>query len=383
MLILKRLFQVFIFFVFSQLLVASDNTNNVIFENLNYPIEIKTNQGEKDNFIIYETPYSLISKYEFNTIMIQGETEDLNISPEIWVKDAYYPENKYILKANIFKIYKNGRFWAKFILKNNTKNPIKLIIRNTLPTKTFKLVIYEIQSFKVPVTKPEITESTFVYIPDPEFSLPQNIPFHLIRRNEWQSMPPKEPYTKHTPMAITIHHTAGKYPETIEQSFEEIQFIQDYHQNGRGWIDIGYHFLIDPLGNIFEGRPLKVVGAHVLGKNTNNIGISIMGFYHSPKDNQVSTNTIAAIITLSKYLSENYTITKSSFYAHRELGSTDCPGDILYSHMPDFRKLIFEENEPIGIKIENIQIEIPANFQKPLLIDKLKEKIKQPKSFFE
>lgn len=369
-----------LFFILLPLLNASDNIDNAIFENLSYPIEATTNSSEKENFVIYETPYSLPPKQDYNSILIQGETQDLNISIEISIK--INPQKENTIKPSKFKIYKNGRFWAKFVLTNSTKNPFKLVFRNITSSQSFKITIYEIQAIKIPVKKDEINSSTTTYIPDPSLFIPEDIPFKIIRRKDWEAAPPKEPYIQHFPMAITIHHTAGRYPTTLEESIQEIQFIQDYHQNAKGWIDIGYHFLIDPLGNIFEGRPLKAVGAHVSGKNTNNIGISIMGFYHPPKNNEVSTNTIVAIITLAKYLSENYNIVSSSFYAHRDLGQTDCPGDILYSYMPKLKEMIFTENlnpKILKIDISHFNLEaIPNKETDP--INQLLQEFKRTKS---
>ncbi|MCX7648893.1 MAG: peptidoglycan recognition protein family protein, partial [Elusimicrobiales bacterium] len=125
----------------------------------------------------------------------------------------------------------------------------------------------------------------------------------------------------------TIHHTAGNYVTTYEDSLIEIQLIQEYHQQGRGWIDIGYHFLIDPLGNIFEGRPILAVGAHVSKNNIDNIGISIMGNYHHPVNNEITDASLSSLINLVKYIKDKYNIKKNFFYSHRELTPTDCPGD--------------------------------------------------------
>ncbi|MCP4663151.1 MAG: hypothetical protein GY856_47780, partial [bacterium] len=61
------------------------------------------------------------------------------------------------------------------------------------------------------------------------------------------------------------------------------------HMDGRGWCDIGYHFLADKLGNLFEGREGSLTGmprgAHD-GTNENSIGVSLMGYFHSPHNQQ-------------------------------------------------------------------------------------------------
>lgn len=65
---------------------------------------------------------------------------------------------------------------------------------------------------------------------------------------------------------VTIHVTATPKETTVEQ-------IRKAHKS-QGWSDIGYHWLVDYMGNIHEGRDEEFVGAHVGGYNTNNIGIS-------------------------------------------------------------------------------------------------------------
>lgn len=82
---------------------------------------------------------------------------------------------------------------------------------------------------------------------------------------------------------IIIHHTAGIYQWTKEAGMEYMRSLQQYHGRRLGRWDIGYHFLIDGEGNVYEWRRwgMHVVGAHALGHNRGSIGISLMsdGFY--------------------------------------------------------------------------------------------------------
>jgi len=331
------------------MLFASDSKDNVSFPGLSYPIEKNIASNEKSGSVLYETPYSEEFAYTYNTVVLQGETDYLNLTLELQLKDS-----KIAIHPQTIKIHKNGRFWAKFNTFYPKKESFKIVFLNTGANRSFKLTIYEIESL-YEVTK---TKAEFNYIPDPSLSVPPDT-LKLIRRADWQSADPKEPYTIHEPKAITIHHTAGKLTTSLEDSISEIQFIQDYHQNAKGWNDIGYHFLVDSLGNIFEGRPIKVVGAHVYMHNTNNIGISVMGNYHPPKNDQPSDKAINAIISIASYVANTYSVDKSSFYAHRDLGQTDCPGDILYSKIPEIKKAIFEsQNTVIDISTNVI---LPTN----------------------
>ena len=59
-----------------------------------------------------------------------------------------------------------------------------------------------------------------------------------------------------------------------------IRSIQAYHMDTRGWCDIGYHFLVAGDGQVFEGRPYALLGAHTGGQNSGNIGVSFIGCFH-------------------------------------------------------------------------------------------------------
>lgn len=157
-------------------------------------------------------------------------------------------------------------------------------------------------------------------------------------REEWGAQLPREAYTPHVPVKLTLHHTAGNTTSTLEQSLREVRFIQDFHQNGRGWNDIGYHYLVDSLGNVFAGRPEDAVGAHVRNGNTGNVGVSMIGYHHPPKDQPVSAATLAAVEKLLRALSLDWRIAPAELRGHRDFGSgTSCPGDLGYAELPGLR----------------------------------------------
>jgi N-acetylmuramoyl-L-alanine amidase len=70
-----------------------------------------------------------------------------------------------------------------------------------------------------------------------------------------------------------IVHCSG----TSEFQDFDITDIKDWHVNGNGWSDVGYHFIIKLDGTIQDGRPIKKIGAHVKGKNRSSIGICYIG----------------------------------------------------------------------------------------------------------
>src|SRR5688572_12747440 len=51
-----------------------------------------------------------------------------------------------------------------------------------------------------------------------------------------------------------IHHTAGagEYTTSLETGKAKVRGVQNYHMDTQGWCDIGYHFLVNAGGHIYE-----------------------------------------------------------------------------------------------------------------------------------
>ena len=76
---------------------------------------------------------------------------------------------------------------------------------------------------------------------------------------------------------LVVHCTATREGQHIT-----VEDIRRWHtkpkkQGGRGWSDIGYHYVIYLDGSIHEGRPVTRIGAHVKGFNKHSIGITYVG----------------------------------------------------------------------------------------------------------
>ena len=122
----------------------------------------------------------------------------------------------------------------------------------------------------------------------------------------------------------------------------EVRRVQRQHQ-GQGWADIGYHLLLSQDGTWFQGRPwigastfdeavresAWAMGSHVRSKNTGRIGLSVMGWFHAPKNHEMTPAATASLERMIKRLSTAYGLSRQSVVGHRELGSTACPGDRL------------------------------------------------------
>lgn len=139
-----------------------------------------------------------------------------------------------------------------------------------------------------------------------------------------------------------IHHTAGNEFSTTgyEASKANVRAVQNLHMSTNGWTDIGYHFLVDKFGYIFEGRyssiSSKPLGAHTLNNNTNTFGFNCMGYFHTPKNN---VPTAAMLDSLSDVMAWKMPDgnTGMDIYGHRDLSASACPGDHLYAKRSEIR----------------------------------------------
>jgi MYXO-CTERM domain-containing protein len=154
-------------------------------------------------------------------------------------------------------------------------------------------------------------------------------------RSAWGARAPACDSSSHTPQKVTIHHTAGPTANTSGAP-SRLRQIQSYHIDTKGWCDIGYHFLVDTDGGVWQGREHTTVGAHVGGNNTNNVGISFIGNYDSVDTPQQAQLQGAGGVL--DYLSRTYGFSKDTLKGHRDYGSTACPGKNLYPRLADIKQ---------------------------------------------
>ena len=156
----------------------------------------------------------------------------------------------------------------------------------------------------------------------------------IIPRNDWSTAQPN--FAKMTPATvpnncIAVHHSGNggeKNPKGIEAE----------HIKGKGFDDVGYHFLIGPDGKIYEGRSLKYEGAHVLGKNPGNIGIIVMGDFEPnwwDDDDEPTSAQLGSLNDLLFYLQNKFPIEKIGGHKDfAEKNPTECPGSVLDPLIP-------------------------------------------------
>ncbi|ADG75269.1 N-acetylmuramoyl-L-alanine amidase family 2 [Cellulomonas flavigena DSM 20109] len=165
------------------------------------------------------------------------------------------------------------------------------------------------------------------------------------------------PDTAQRVSAVVVHHTAGSnaYASPAE-AMAQIRNDQRYHIESRGWCDIGYNFLVDHWGNIYEGRAgsltSPVVGVHAGGFNTGTVGVSMLGTFGTVAPSSAMRDAVARIAAwrLAAYDvdprgSSTWTTSGGensrwpgggvvhlpNVFGHRDVAFTACPGDQGYA----------------------------------------------------
>jgi len=136
------------------------------------------------------------------------------------------------------------------------------------------------------------------------------------------------PRGKRDVFKIIVHHTASPRDTTVAQ-------IRDWHVNGNGWSDIGYHYIILGDGTLERGRSINKTGAHCKGHNKGSIGICVTG---NTSQEPPTTAQVESLFGTLKMLLEDYNLERSDVYGHRDFGATECPGDWLYTLLQQFKQ---------------------------------------------
>ncbi|MEU9594562.1 N-acetylmuramoyl-L-alanine amidase [Streptomyces sp. NPDC048193] len=162
-------------------------------------------------------------------------------------------------------------------------------------------------------------------------------------------------YTKKVKAAF-VHHSATGNNYRCSQAPSVIRGIYRYHVKSMGWRDIGYNFLVDKCGKIYEGRAggvsKPVLGAHTMGFNSNSMGIAVLGTYGSKKPSSAAVKAVARLtawkLGLHGMNPRGKTYLKSGggnlyrkgknvrlnvISGHRDGFATSCPGKQLYGKL--------------------------------------------------
>jgi uncharacterized protein with LGFP repeats len=215
-----------------------------------------------------------------------------------------------------------------------------------------------------PSTSPSATASPTPTTP------PSTVPEPPIRsRADWgadESLSPDAPEYNKDVKAMFVHHTDGTNDYTCDQTPSIIRSIYAYHVQVSGWKDIGYNFLVDKCGTLWEGRKggvgLPVLGAHTYGWNRESAAVAVIGDYTQTTATNAALTSIARLAawklgqygadpagttqltagaTQTNYFGKSFTsgslYTFNRISGHRDGYNTQCPGGLLYDQLPTIR----------------------------------------------
>ncbi|XP_063785926.1 N-acetylmuramoyl-L-alanine amidase [Pseudophryne corroboree] len=169
----------------------------------------------------------------------------------------------------------------------------------------------------------------------------------VIPRCMWEPQPYKgTPTLLQPPLPnVYIHHTyePSRPCASFQDCAADMRSMQRFHQQDRGWDDIGYSFVVGSDGYIYEGRGWHWVGAHTKGHNSVGYGVSFIGdFSTSVPESQIMSLVKDCFLkwaVRSGYISANY-----SLQGHRQVVNTTCPGDALFREITSWEHFKVTEN---------------------------------------
>ncbi|MFH9199267.1 peptidoglycan recognition protein [Streptomyces anulatus] len=198
--------------------------------------------------------------------------------------------------------------------------------------------------------------------PRPPRGLPQPA---VVSRRDWgadEDLVREGPHYTAPARAVFVHHTGNPNDYDCADAPDLIRAVQSDHVRQDGWDDIGYNFLVDRCGTIYEGRAggvgRSVLGAHTKGFNTDTVGIAAIGNFGAGAE--VPKPMMDALVKLAAWklrpgadplgtvdlvstndesrFDEGQVARLHVISGHRDSFETRCPGDALYGLLPELRE---------------------------------------------
>lgn len=180
--------------------------------------------------------------------------------------------------------------------------------------------------------------------------------FDVVSRATWGAQAPRHAGHRQTPDRILIHHTVTAQTVDYQQSLQVVKQVQNYHRNvadnRKGvWDDIGYHFLIDGAGRVFEGRHAEIMGVHAGSGNAHSVAISMIGNFDR---DQLTEPQRDSMVRLVSFLSMKYRKDPSAqgfISGHRHHMSTGCPGKNVLAFLESHS--LIRESQQVLAQVQN------------------------------
>jgi hypothetical protein len=187
----------------------------------------------------------------------------------------------------------------------------------------------------------------------------------IIPRAAWgaASVPPRAAPQYGVVQMAFVHHTVTANNYTPDQSASMVLAIAKYHRDTNGWNDIGYNFLVDRYGQVFEGRAggvdQAVIGAQAQGYNDQSTGVAVLGTFSDEPIPEPAMAAVAQLLgwklslhgvpceggltvisgggSLNRY-GAGTPVALQRISGHRDGDATECPGTTLYAQLPTLRQ---------------------------------------------
>jgi hypothetical protein len=196
----------------------------------------------------------------------------------------------------------------------------------------------------------------------------------IVTRAQWgadESLVTGMPSYDTAVKALFVHHTDTTTSYSATQAYAQIRAVYAFHTKVRGWNDIGYNFLVDRFGRVFEGRrgsiTAAVLGAHTGGFNSQSLGVAVLGTFITQAPPAAALRGLVDVLawkaaqyglnpqSATKLLSAGGPYTKhaagstvavTTLSSHRDVGVTECPGNALYADLPWLRRQVAARMTP-------------------------------------
>lgn len=205
----------------------------------------------------------------------------------------------------------------------------------------------------------------------------------LVTRTAWGC--PDGQDSDWTPQYTTVTHLIVHHSATTNVSSDwaaVVRSIWNYHTHTQGWGDIGYNYLIDPNGIVYEGRAGgdNAIGAHFSCRNGNTMGVCVLGTFTSVSPTAAALNSLKQLLAwkaeqrgidpLGSSYHAGTAQTMPNISGHRNgnpaypsnaCTTTSCPGNNLYAQLPAIRS---DVNQLIGSSVPTVATQ-PATLITP------------------
>ncbi len=196
---------------------------------------------------------------------------------------------------------------------------------------------------------------------------------NFVTRTDWgcpwgQTSGPNT-LTSTPPTHLIVHHSFSP-GNNISDWPAAVRSVWTFHVMSNGWSDIGYNWLIDPQGNIYQGRAWvgeddNTQGAHFCGFNRNTMGVCMLGDFTSITPTDAALKSLVRILGYRASTSNinvrstsphaNSQLTLDNISGHRDGCSTECPGGSLYPLLPTLRNRVFALMNPPSVRSQAVQ----------------------------